>query len=264
MPSTLPPSSLTFLGTGTSVGVPVIGCDCAVCLSDDPKNTRLRSSVILRSGETTLLVDTGPDLRQQALTHQLTAIDAVLYTHEHVDHVAGFDELRAFCWRRDEPLPLYATPDCLKALTQMYGWAFGGQTQYKGYVRVAPIEIIAPFEIAGIRVTPLPVLHGSVTVIGFRFDLPEGVSLSYIPDIKELPPSTLPLITDSDILIIDALGDKIHPTHMSTGEAIQVARDANVKATYFTHMGHGVDLSGRIDLPPHFSYAYDGLTLPLS
>jgi len=210
------------------------------------------------------LIDTGPDLRQQALTHQLTAIDAVLYTHEHVDHVAGFDELRAFCWHRDEPLPLYATPDCLKALSQMYNWAFGGQTQYKGYVRVAPTQITKTFEIDGIRITPLPVIHGSVTVIGFRFDLPEGLSLSYIPDIKELPVNTLPLLKGSDILIIDALGDKIHPTHMSTNEAIQVARDTNMTTTYFTHMGHDIDLSTQINLPTGFHYAYDGLTLSLS
>lgn len=266
VPLSSPHSSLTFLGTGTSVGVPVIGCDCEVCTSSDPRNTRLRSSVLLKHGSTTLLVDTGPDLRQQCLTHNITSVDAVLYTHEHLDHVVGFDEIRAFCWRRDDPLPLHATPDCMATLKKMFSWAFpdGIATHYKGYVRVDERLVTGPFEIDEIKITPLPVLHGSVTVIGYRFDMPNARSFCYIPDVKIVPDDTLPLLKGADLLVIDALGERNHRTHMDTEEAILIARRAGIPTTYFTHMGHRVLLpDAATGLPSGFHYAHDGLTLSL-
>ena len=158
--------SLTFLGTGTSVGVPVIGCDCAVCRSDEPKNRRLRASVLLRAGALSLLVDSGPDLRRQALREGLRELDGVLYTHAHLDHVAGFDDLRAFCWRRHAPLPMHATPGCLASLKQMFGWAFSPDNVYQGYVKPDPRVVIGPFGYGALRVTPLPVEHAALETIG--------------------------------------------------------------------------------------------------
>ena len=262
MPSPTDPV-LTFLGTGTSVGVPVIGCDCDVCLSGDPRNTRTRSSITVEVDGLKILVDSGPDLREQALRENLRSIDAIIYTHAHVDHVAGFDELRAFCWHRDTPLPLYATPDCLLSLQTMYGWAFSEKQVYKGYVQVQPHPVGGNFQIGPVSLTPLPVLHGRVTTIGYRFDLPTGYSVAYIPDVKSVPDGTFPLLKDLDPLIIDSLGQQTHPTHLSTDESIAISRRCGAKQTYLTHTGHGIDLR-TATLPESFHYATDGLKLRLS
>ena len=169
--------SFTFLGTGTSVGVPVIGCGCVVCTSEDPRNRRLRSSVVVRAGGKTVLVDSGPDLRMQALREGLKEIDAIVYTHAHLDHVAGFDELRAFCWRRVEPLPLHATEECLGTLKNMYGWAFSEDNHYRGYVRPDARVIDGPFVIGDLRITPLPVEHAALETVGFLFGYPLAMKL---------------------------------------------------------------------------------------
>ena len=155
--------NVLFLGSGTSTGVPVIGCNCEVCRSTDPRNKRWRSSLLVRSATTTLLVDSCPDLRAQALRHNLTAIDAVLYTHEHLDHTTGFDEMRAFCWRRTERLPLYAGAGCLSMLKKMFGWAFDESNTYQGYIRPAAHDHGGqPFTVGDIEVTPVRVLHATV------------------------------------------------------------------------------------------------------
>ena len=200
--------SMTFLGTGTSVGVPVIGCDCAVCTSEDKRNRRFRSSVVVRAGGKTLLVDSGPDLRMQSLREGLREIDAVIYTHAHLDHVAGFDELRAFCWRKREPLPLHATVGCMTTLKEMYGWAFSPEKVIEGYVRPDARVIDGPFYYGDLKITPLPVEHAAVETIGFRFDFPGARSLAYISDVKRIPAETMELIAGVEVLVIDAL--RIH------------------------------------------------------
>jgi phosphoribosyl 1,2-cyclic phosphate phosphodiesterase len=256
---------LTFLGTGTSVGVPVIGCDCEVCASPDPRNSRTRSSVVLDGPHGTLLVDSGPDLRMQALRENLRRVDAVLYTHAHLDHVAGFDELRAFCWHREGPLPLYANPGCLAALREMFGWAFSGQNTYRGYVKPDPRLVSGPFGIGGLRVTPLPVRHGSVETNGYRFDAAGMRSLAYLPDVKVIPESTYDLLESVDLMVVDALRPSPHETHFTIAEACEAVERVGAAEAWLTHLGHENDHANlEQSLPTGIRVAWDGLKLDLA
>jgi phosphoribosyl 1,2-cyclic phosphate phosphodiesterase len=255
---------ITFLGTGTSVGVPVIGCDCAVCQSKDPRNKRTRSSIHVVAGEISLLVDSGPDLREQALRESLRRLDGVLYTHAHVDHVAGFDELRAFCWHRDSPLPLHGSPQTLEVLRQMYGWAFHPDNTHAGYIK----PLAAPWEgeirYDALRVTPLPVEHGNVETHGFLFEYPGAESLAYISDAKSVPAATIDLVRGVDHLVIDALRPRAHPTHLSTPEALEVIAMAGAKMGWLTHLGHENEHGSlEAELPANVRVAYDGLRISL-
>jgi len=254
--------SLTFLGTGTSVGVPVIGCGCAVCQSQDPRNRRTRASVVVNAGRTTILVDSGPDLREQALREGLARVDAVLYTHAHLDHVVGFDELRAFCWRREGGLPIYATTECMATLRTMFGWAFAaGNAANGGYVRPDPQPLDGPVNIGELRCTPLPVEHASIKTIGFLFEQ-GGHRLAYLPDVKRVPADTLKMIHEVEVLIVDALRENDHPTHFTTAEALDFAQRCGAKQTWLTHLGHENDHQRlAASLPPGVEVAYDGLTL---
>lgn len=266
IPSVMPPAAPSFqlLGTGTSVGVPVIGCDCAVCTSPDPRNARMRSSAVLRLGGQTLLIDSGPDLRQQALGFGLTAIDAVLYTHGHVDHVAGFDEMRAFCWRRDDPLPVYATAGCSETLHSMFGWAFSIENTYPGYIKPAIQLVTEPFSIGEIHVTPIPVTHGRVETIGYRFDAPGHLSIAYIPDVKTISDIGYERLAGIDILIIDALRYAEHSTHMSMEESLVAIQRIAPSQAWLTHLSHEVDHAAvQISLPGHVQLAHDGLAIPI-
>lgn len=256
--------SLTFLGTGTSVGVPVIGCHCPVCVSANPKNRRLRSSVIVRAGETAVLVDSGPDLRAQALREGLRAIDAVIYTHAHLDHVAGFDELRAFCWHKPHPLPLHATEECMDTLRRMFGWAFSDENIYKGYVKPDPRIIDGPFHHGDLRITPLPVEHAAVETLGFLFEHPGHRSLAYLPDVKRIPHETLTRIRDVDVLIVDSLRPAPHPTHFSLAEALGAIEEIQAREAWLTHLGHENE-HDELDasLPSGVRVAWDGLKIPL-
>ena len=254
----------TFLGTGTSVGVPVIGCNCPVCTSPDPRNRRLRSSAVISSGEATLLVDSGPDLRAQALREGLREIDGVIYTHTHLDHVMGFDELRAFCWRRDSPLPLHATHENMATLIRMFGWAFSPENLYKGYVKPDPHIIDGPFSYGDLRITPLPVIHAALETIGFLFDLPDARSIAYLPDVKEIPADTMSLIHNVDVLVVDSLRPLPHPTHFSLAEALAAIDQVEPGEAWLTHLGHEnehADLDG--SLPSGVRVAWDGLRIDL-
>ncbi len=256
--------SLTFLGTGTSVGVPVIGCDCGVCTSEDARNKRFRSSVVVRAGGTTLLVDSGPDLRMQALREGLREIDAVIYTHAHLDHVAGFDELRAFCWKKKDSLPLHATDGCMAMLKQMYGWAFSPEKVVEGYIRPDPRLIDGPFFYGDLKVTPLPVEHAAVETVGFRFDFPGARTLAYISDVKRIPAQTMELIAGVDVLVIDALRTATHPTHFTLEESLAAIAEAGAREAWLTHLTHEFDyetLDGQ--LPAGVRVARDGLRVEL-
>lgn len=255
-------SSLTFLGTGTSVGVPVIGCACPVCTSSNAKNRRLRSSVVVRAGGATVLVDSGPDLRAQALRERLSSIDAVIYTHAHLDHVAGFDELRAFCWHKPHPLPLHATEECMETLKRMFGWAFSAENVYKGYVKPAPRIIDGPFFFGDLRVTPLPVEHAAVETLGFLFEFPGHRSIAYLPDVKRIPHDTLGRIRDVEVLIVDALRPAPHPTHFSLSEALGAIEEIQPREAWLTHLGHENDHDSLdASLPHGVRVAWDGLKI---
>lgn len=252
---------LTFLGTSTSVGIPVIGCSCATCLSENPRHHRMRASVHIESGSYSLLVDSGPDLRHQALRHSLSKVDAVLYTHQHLDHTAGFDELRAFCWRRDEPLPLYSTESCLNELKRVYDWAFSESNSYKGYIQPLAIPIIDKVEFDDLVVTPIPVEHGSVVTVGYRFD-ERGDSIAYLPDVKRLQPGSAELLHDLDHLIIDCLREEEHSTHLSLNEALELIVELKPKKAWLTHISHEMDIK-KVEslLPKNVDFAYDTLSL---
>ncbi len=251
-------TTATCLGTGTSVGVPVIGCDCAVCTSKHPANIRTRCSLHLQSPAVSLLIDTGPDLREQCLRENIRTVDAVLYTHAHLDHLAGFDELRAFCWRRDDPLPIYAGRETHEALRRMFPWAM--KNTRRSYVRPAPRVLDGPFTLGDLEVIPIPVEHAGIETFGFRFNLPGDSSLAYLPDVKHIPEASLDLLANLEVLIIDALRPAPHPTHLSLDESLAAATALRPRHTLFTHIAHEIDFTETSrTLPPGFSLACDGL-----
>ncbi len=253
-----------FLGSGTSTGVPVIGCECPVCLSANPRNARLRSSILVRTETTTLLVDSCPDLRQQALRYGLTAIDAVIYTHEHLDHTAGFDDMRAFCWRREGGLPLYAGSACLAHLSRMFAWAFSPENTYQGYIRPEAHEHGGePFVVGDIRVIPVPVIHATVETFGYVFEH-NGKRFGYVPDVQELPESSHQLLLGVDALAMDGLRYRPHRTHITVDENIALMQELGVGRGYVTHCGHEVEYEGLRDYLARFMQpAYDGLMVEL-
>lgn len=257
-----PETSLTFLGTSTSTGVPVIGCSCDVCNSDDPRLIRTRSSIHLQTPEFSVLVDSGPDLREQALREKLTQVDAVVYTHAHLDHITGFDELRAFCWHREDPLPLYGSPECLEEIKRIFGWAFLPSNTYRGYIKPDPIETNGPFTLGKLTITPVPVLHGHMHTQGYRFDYPGTPSIAYLPDVKSIPDESWPLVEHIPVLIIDSLHRREHATHMNLNEAIATGKELRAGKVYLTHLSHELDVREAMDeLPDQFQFAHDGLKL---
>lgn len=257
--------NVLFLGSGTSTGVPVIGCGCEVCRSTNPRNKRWRSSLLVRSATTTLLVDSCPDLRAQALLHNLTAVDAVLYTHEHLDHTAGFDEMRAFCWKRADRLPLYAGSRCLAHLKRMFGWAFDEANTYQGYIRPAAHDHAGqPFVVGDIEVTPVPVVHATVETFGYVFRRGSR-SFGYVPDIQELPAASEPLLMHLDALAMDGLRYRPHRTHFCVDDTVAAMQRLQPSRGFVTHVGHEVEYESlRHYLPDFMEPAYDGLELTLN
>jgi phosphoribosyl 1,2-cyclic phosphate phosphodiesterase len=255
---------MIVLGTGTSVGVPALGCGCDVCQSKDPRNNRSRCSIILGLPEGNLLVDTPPDLRQQLLREGIGIVHAVLYTHEHADHLFGLDDLRLFPFYLGKPVPLYCEPSVEMRIRKSYDYAFTDHAPtHPGATPSLVFERIStePFEVLGCRVIPIRMQHGPrFQVLGFRFG-----DIAYCTDTNFIPDASVELMHDLDVLIIDALRFKPHATHFSLDQAVEIAQRVGAKQTYLTHTSHELDYEAtNAILPPGIAMAYDGLKIPLT
>ena len=254
---------LTFLGTGTSFGVPQVGCHCAVCLSPDPRDKRTRVGAVVESaGGTRLLLDTPPELRVQLIANDIDRVDAVLFTHDHADHTHGLDDIRAISVRRDGPLPMYGTADTMHSLHEKFRYVFDdtmrpmpGTLKPEGQTYV--IEPGVPLTIGDMMVHPFSVPHGRFTVTAYRIG-----ALGYVTDAKTVPPEAIGVLKGVKVLVLNALFRTAHPTHLSIPEAIAVAREIGAERTYLTHLTHDnfhADLEA--ELPSGIAPAFDGLTV---
>ena len=254
-----------LLGTGTSTGIPVIGCTCPVCTSSDPRDRRLRCSCYIETGGIHLVIDTGPDFRQQALTYEIPHVDAVLLTHHHFDHVVGLDDLRPFCFHTNAPIPCYARTNTADVVERMFGYVFGDGS-YPGVPNLVLRTVTGPFDVAsrydsGVRaeVLPIEVDHGDLTMLGFRVG-----RFAYVTDTNNIPESSMSLLADLDVLVLDALRDRPHPTHYTIDQAVDVAREIGARQTYLVHMTHTVSHAETdARLPAGIALAYDGLALDI-
>lgn len=247
---------ITFLGTGTSQGIPMIGCDCPVCLSPDKKDKRLRSSIYVEWDDFSLVVDTGPDFRQQMLRASIRKLDAVLYTHEHTDHVAGLDDIRAFNFFQKKPMDLFASDHTANDLRRRFGYAFGN---YPGVPSIRLHEINDDeFILGGKSIQPVPIMHRDLQVFGFRFG-----NFTYITDANYISPEAEKLIAGSHTLVLNALRRDKHYSHFNLEEALEQIERLSPKKAYLTHISHqlGKDADLKVELPEGVELAYDGLEL---
>ncbi len=247
---------ITFLGTGTSQGIPMIGCPCSVCRSSDPRDKRLRTSLLVRWDNCTLVVDTGPDFRYQMLRANVRHLDAILYTHEHMDHVAGLDDVRAFNYFQKTPMPLYASGHTEKDIRTRFSYAF---ENYPGTPAIRFKRITdKPFGIKGHRIIPVSVMHRDLQVYGFRFG-----DLTYITDANLIPPQAEERIKGSKVLILNALRHETHYSHFSLKEAMAWVERLQPEVAYFTHISHQLGTHQEVgkELPEHMHLAYDQLEL---
>lgn len=226
---------VVVLGTGTSHGVPMIGCECVVCTSDDPHDKRTRPSIWVRYGGVRFLVDTSPELRLQCLANGVRDVDAVLFTHHHADHVAGLDDLRRFNWMTKRAIPCYGTDRTLTGVMRMFSYAFepaGNSPHSRPQLELHTIDQ-QPFEVGGAKIIPIPLLHGPMPVLGFRFG-----PFAYCTDCSTVPEESISLLRGVEVLILDALRHDEHPTHLSLKQAVGLAERIAAGQTYFTHMAH--------------------------
>jgi len=253
---------LTVLGTGTSFGVPQIGCSCRVCTSADPRDVRGRTAAVVESGGRRLLIDTPPELRQQLIRAQVGAVDAVLFTHDHADHTHGIDDLRSLSGTGRFTLPVYGPADALERMRRKFDYVFDPAMRpipgsSRPSVVVEPLTAGRPVTIAGIPVLPLAFEHGPSVVFGYRFG-----SFAYVTDVKRVPAEAVRALAGLDVLILNALWYREHPTHLSIPEAVETARAIGARQTYLTHLTHETlhaDLER--DLPPEVRPAWDGLVV---
>ena len=238
----------------------MIGCDCAVCRSSDPRDKRLRSSVYIETPETAFIVDTGTDFRTQALRENIRRVDAVVFTHSHTDHIMGFDDLRRFSWQRGS-MPVYASAKTMADLERVFMFAFKATNPFPYYLKPEPHLISGPFRLGETIITPLPVPHGEAEVNGYMFSRVERNLIAYLSDCSAVPDEIAQKILGVECLIIDALREKPHPTHMSVAQALEVATRVQPKETYFIHIAHELAQAFEQNLPPHTHLAYDRLKL---
>lgn len=245
---------ITILGCGTSTGVPMVGCGCPVCTSDDPRDKRTRASLLMCYNDHTVLVDTSTDLREQALRQHIRRIDAVLFTHAHADHVNGIDDLRGFHFIHKEIIPCFASRQTLETMQAGFSYIFN-EHEGSGYTPLlAAQEICAPFELFGQVIIPIPLLHGKTFSLGYRIG-----NFAYLTDCSAIPEASLELLQGLELLIVDGLRWTEHPFHFNILGAIAAARQLRAPRTILTHLTHEVSYSEESKLPPSFEFAYDGM-----
>ena len=248
---------LTVLGSGTSMGVPTIGCTCGVCTSSDPHDCRTRPSVLVEYNGHVVLIDTTPDFRQQAIRENIRQLDAVLYTHSHADHILGLDDLRSLSFHRESPIPLYAREDVAQSLRQMFSYIFDRNYKYGGLARVELKPIDGPLELFGACFRPLKVLHGDAEIFGYRFG-----STAYLTDFSTIPEESFGQLGGLDILFLDALRRKPHPTHSTVENSLRIVERVKPARAFFTHISHDLPHEQtNASLPANVRLSYDGLKL---
>ena len=250
-------ATLTVLGSGTSMGVPTIGCRCEVCNSSDPRDRRTRPSIMVEYGGHSVLIDTTPDFRQQAIRENIRNLDAVIYTHAHADHILGLDDLRPLTFWRDKNIPLYASHETADIIRRMFRYIFDGDYKYGGLAQVELKEFEGPLEVFGATFTPVKVLHGDAAIHGYRFG-----SAAYLTDHSDVPPESIVQLQDLDIVFLDALRKRPHPTHSTLENSVKLVEQIKPKRAFFTHISHDLGHEEtNAGLPPHIRLSYDGLKL---
>lgn len=256
-------SMMTLLGTGTSMGVPMIGCRCPVCTSTNPRNSRTRTGVYITAPEGPMLIDTSPELRIQLVREQIDMVHAVVYTHSHADHILGLDDLRIFGYKLKQPVPLYCEPAVEECLRQTFSYAFVPREERNHQHSTPDLEFrtigLEPFDVLGLRFTPLRLIHGKLPVLGYRIN-----DVAFCTDVSFIPEETWPKLEGLKVLILDALWDDPHPTHFSVGQALEVIERLKPERAYLTHCSHRLDYEKtNARLPKGVELAYDGLQIPL-
>ena len=249
----------TILGSGTSTGVPVLGCHCVVCSSAEPRNKRTRCSALLEWQGYKVLIDTATDFRQQALRENIEHVDGVLFTHAHADHVHGIDDLRTFTLRADKAIPIYASRGVLDRIQGLFSYIFSDNDTPGFRPRLKAHEVAGPFQLFGQLVIPVPLIHGPGESLGYRIGC-----LAYVVDCSAIPESSWPLLEGLEVLVIDALRFREHESHFTVRDAIEVAQRLKVPKTLLTHLTHDIDYPRHSNgLPDGVEFAYDGQTLSL-
>jgi phosphoribosyl 1,2-cyclic phosphate phosphodiesterase len=244
------------------MGIPMIGCHCAVCRSDDPLNQRLRTSALVSCGETQILIDAGPDLRQQALRAHIERLDAIVLTHSHADHISGIDDLRPINFAMRAVLPVYCNSETMAAIRERFSYAFtqGSEGSTKPAIELIEFFNGQPFDIEGLRFLPLEIMHGTWAISAFRIG-----KLGYVTDASRIEPATRDQLRNLDVLVLNALRHKPHPTHFSLDEALAVIDDLRPRRTLLVHMGHELDhATTNAELPPYVQLAYDGQVIEIA
>lgn len=251
---------ITFLGTGTSTGIPLLGCNCEVCRSADPRDRRTRPSLLVEFDGRAVVIDTSPDFRYQALRAEMTRLDAVLFTHGHADHILGLDDVRGFYFRQRVPIPIYADTRCMATIQRMFAYIFDGNYPYGGLAKLEPHVIEQPFPLWGTIFTPVPVFHGNLPILGFRFG-----RAAYVTDFSTIPDSSLALLEGLDVLVLAALRHKPHPAHSTLEQSLALVERLRPRRTYFTHVSHDLGYEQTAPLlPPQVELAWDGRRLELA
>ncbi len=258
MPGSSGQLTLTVLGSGTSVGVPTIGCSCAVCTSRDPRDQRLRPSVYLRYRQRGVLIDTSPDFRQQVLRFGVDHLDAILFTHAHADHILGLDDVRPFNFHKAAPIPIYATQETLTAIRRAFNYVFDGRATESSRPKVE-VNVLTgePFTLFGLQIVPIRLHHGNGETYGYRFG-----NLAYLTDHNEIPPESMEKLRGLDVLFLDALRHTPHPTHSTVARSLQTVDELQPKRAFFTHICHDLPHERtESEFPPHVRLAFDGLQI---